>query len=118
MLLLFVMITSACRFVFVPSQHSSFRVSIVMDLNHNELWTIGNTTITAAVITTTEPMQQHVNSSFCHIASLEVYRGRRQITEISHEGFSLSERGTVQVIDTLSLHACTDSILCIFMHSI
>ena len=68
-----------------------------MDLNHNELWTIGNRGITAAAITTTDAMQQQVNSSLCHIASLEVYRGRRQITEISHDGFSLNERGTVQV---------------------
>ena len=70
-----------------------------MDLIHNELRTTdtSNTTFTTAVITTTDPMQQQVNSSFCHIASLEVYRGRRQITEISHDGFSLSERGTVQV---------------------
>ena len=70
-----------------------------MDLNHNELRTTdaSNTTFTTAVITTTDPMQQQVNSLVCHIASLEVYRGRRQITEISHDGFSLSETGTVEV---------------------
>ena len=33
----------------------------------------------------------------CHIDSLEVYRGREQAIEISHDGFSLTENGTVEV---------------------
>ena len=40
---------------------------------------------------------QPVNSSFCHIASLEVYRGRKQAIQISHYGFSLSINGNVNV---------------------
>ena len=39
-----------------------------------------------------------VNGSFCRIASLEVYRGRRLTIVISRNGFSLSERGTIEVI--------------------
>ena len=39
-----------------------------------------------------------VSSSFCHIASLEVYRGREQAIEINHDGFSLSDNGTIQVL--------------------
>jgi hypothetical protein len=40
---------------------------------------------------------QLVNSSFCHISSLEVYRGRDQAIEISNQGFSLSENGSIKV---------------------
>ena len=40
---------------------------------------------------------QLVSSSYCHIASLEVYRGREQAIEISHEGFSLNQNGNIEV---------------------
>ena len=40
---------------------------------------------------------QLVNSSFCLITSLEVYRGRKETFQISHDGFSLSINGTVDV---------------------
>ena len=40
---------------------------------------------------------QTVNSSFCQISSLEVYRGRDQAIEISHQGFSLGDNGSIQV---------------------
>ena len=40
---------------------------------------------------------QRVNSSVCNISSLEVYRGREQAIEISHEGFSLNGNGSVEV---------------------
>ena len=41
--------------------------------------------------------EQLVNSSFCHIASLEVFRGRNQAIEIDHSGFLLSDNGTIEV---------------------
>ena len=53
-------------------------------------------TVTAAIIVYKDQHKQ-VNTSFCHIASLEVYRGREQAIEINHEGFSLSDRGTIEV---------------------
>ena len=40
---------------------------------------------------------QIVNSSFCNISSLEVYRGREQAFEISHQGFTLSFNGSIEV---------------------
>ena len=44
-----------------------------------------------------------LNSSTCQISSLEVYRGREQVIEISHQGFSLSDNGsTIKVIYTIS----------------
>ena len=46
-----------------------------------------------AVRSTTE----QVNSSICHISSLEVYRGREQAIEINYTGFSISGSGTIEV---------------------
>jgi hypothetical protein len=40
---------------------------------------------------------QTVNSSYCNISSLEVYRGREQAIEISHQGFSLGDNGSIEV---------------------
>ena len=44
-----------------------------------------------------------LNSSTCQISSLEVYRGRQQAIEISHQGFSLSNNGNIQVQQLLQL---------------
>ena len=41
--------------------------------------------------------EQTVNSSVCNISSLEVYRGRKQAIEISHQGFSMNDSGSVEV---------------------
>ena len=39
-----------------------------------------------------------VNSSLdCHVDSLEVYRGTKKVTEISHDGFSINENGNIEV---------------------
>ena len=40
---------------------------------------------------------QLVNSSHCNISSLEVYRGRDEVIEINHDGFSLSNNGNIEV---------------------
>ena len=40
--------------------------------------------------------QTLVFSPTCHIASLEVYRGRDQAITISHDGLSLSDNGTLE----------------------
>ena len=40
---------------------------------------------------------QTVNSSVCHISSLEVYRGTKQVIKIRHDGFSLNDNGTIEV---------------------
>ena len=40
---------------------------------------------------------QMVNSSFCIVSSLEVYRGREQAIEIGHQGFSPCDNGSIEV---------------------
>ena len=41
--------------------------------------------------------RQTINSSVCDIASLGVYRGVKQAIRISHQGFTLSENGSIKV---------------------
>ena len=48
---------------------------------------------------------EQVNSSTCHISTLEVYRGREQAIEISHEGFSLSDNGSIEVYCQLAIRS-------------
>ena len=56
-----------------------------------------DSSISDAAVAIINSTYQFVNGSLCQIASLEVYRGRDQIIEISHDGFSLSENGMVKV---------------------
>ena len=60
--------------------------------------TVGSSGITEAVVVFNGTMaNQTVSSAACNIASIKVYRGRRQVIEISHKGFSLNERGNIEV---------------------
>ena len=58
---------------------------------------ISSTTATVTVVTI-GGINQPVNGSFCEIKSLEVYRGTRSITKISHDRFSFSNEGIFMVI--------------------
>ena len=50
---------------------------------------------------------QPVNSSFCNISNLEVYRGREQAIEISHQGFFINDSGSIEVrVSCSHIHAC------------
>ncbi len=40
----------------------------------------------------------HHGVNSCHIDSLEVYRGRKKVIKISHDGFSINKNGSIQVI--------------------
>ena len=48
-------------------------------------------------IVTSRSRGEQVNGSVCQISSLEVYRGQQQAIEISHQGFSLSDNGSIEV---------------------
>ena len=90
---------SGCTDAIVPtsSQHNNFIITTiaVFDSSLAITYLLGNvTTYKTFKINETN---QLVNSSLCHISSLEVYRGRHQAIEISHQGFSLSENGSVKV---------------------
>ena len=57
----------------------------------------GNTHMHALFMLNRTDQLALVNSSFCYISSLEVYRGRVQSIEINHEEYSLTDFGTVEV---------------------
>ena len=49
---------------------------------------------------------QPVNSSFCNISNLEVYRGKEQAIEISHQGFFINDSGSIEVrVSSSHIHA-------------
>ena len=53
--------------------------------------------IVNAVVTFRTTAELVINSSTCHISGLEVYRGKEQAFKIKHQGFSLTENGTIKV---------------------
>ena len=103
-----------CGFAFIPSEGPpNLRIALDLRLaeNDEELMTAatvpfnmsedrtladGRTLVDARIVVANNTLQV-VNGSVCHIASLEVYRGKRLITMIRHNGFSLSDRGTIEV---------------------
>ena len=101
-----------CDFAFIPSEGPpNLRITLnlhLADQSHTEVEhlvtaatatfnTSDDSTVVDARIVVANNTLQAVNGSFCHIASLEVYRGKRQITVINHNGFSLSDRGATKV---------------------
>ena len=96
-------IYTGCMFAIAPiGFETPHMIAVYMESHQNNTVTLttadANLSKSIAVITYREWYEQ-VNSSLdCHIDSLEVYRGRQQITEISRSGFSISENGTIQVM--------------------
>ena len=91
-----------CVFGFVSSEApSNLTTALVFrDQSGNifeQLKILVDSSISDAAVAIINSKHQFVNGSLCQIASLEVYRGRDQINEISHDGLSLSENGMVKV---------------------
>jgi hypothetical protein len=98
--------TTECSFVLTPSgEFNTLRlilniIAVAGSATTAQTLAMNSNNVADAVVTlrgTAEHTQ--LNSSTCQIsiASLEVYRGRQQAIEISHQGFSLSDNGTIQV---------------------
>ena len=49
-----------------------------------------------------------INSSVCQIASLEVYRGRKQAISINYRGFSMSDSGAIEVSHEIKWYAISE----------
>ena len=93
-----------CGFAFIPSEGQPNLTTALVFINQSgskldqlKIADRSTSQIDAAVSIIINGTHQLINESLCQIASLEVYRGRNQIIEISHNGLSLSEGGTVQV---------------------
>ena len=92
-----VIIITGCSFSVVPIQSSYLTAIAILGSR-----TPNVTYLLADSIRTSERFHfnvtdQLVNNSLCHIASLEVYRGREQVINISYNGFSLGDNGTIEV---------------------
>ena len=88
-----------CRVAIIPIM-STFLIPVaVIDSRYSAIITykFGDSPKKHVLIFGFNGTNQNVNSSFCNISSLEVYRGREQAIEISHQGFSLSDNGSIQV---------------------
>ena len=91
-----------CGFAFTPSEGSLSLTTALIFVHQNgsifKQFKIVDASLTdAAISSNISNTHQLVNGSVCEIASLEVYRGSDQITEISYGGLSLSESGIVEV---------------------
>ena len=89
---------SECSFAITPKGQPQ-NLSIILGIGINGTSTALTATrdrIANAAVTFKDTGQP-VNSSTCQISSLEVYRGREQAIEISHQGFSLSDDCSIEV---------------------
>ena len=91
-----------CTFAVTPTRQSTFLVSLVNKITESQHSAITNVMGTNNFIEYVvsfgfNETNQPVNSSFCDISSLEVYRGREQAIEISHQGFFINDSGSIEV---------------------
>ena len=86
---------SECSFAITPKGQPQ-NLSVILGIGINGTSTSIGTEITYVTVTFKDTGQP-VNSSICQISSLEVYRGREQAIEISHQGFSLSDDYSIEV---------------------
>ena len=97
-----------CPFAITPSgEPHELRLTVDTVKKNSRIQTINSINQAANAIIITNSTKKPLNNSVCDISSLEVYRGRDQAIEISHQGFSLSENGSIKVpvFHTYSLHA-------------
>ena len=89
---------AGCSFTVIPTRSSSLIAVAVLDSRTPNVTYLLADSIHIPENFHFNETDQLVNSSLCHIASLEVYRGRDQAIEINHGGFFLSDNGTIQVL--------------------
>lgn len=92
-----------CTFAIAPSgSPMTYVLAAFINIPEHQVKTLigafTGTIIKDAVVTERRQNQQIMSSiSDCLITSLEVYRGRQQITQISHSGISITHNGSIQV---------------------
>ena len=99
-----------CDFAIIPKR-IPLNCQTVLTIDHQNQTTFvtvedSNFTLVDAlvVVANTSSCQLARNDPACSISSLEVYRGREEAIEISHEGFSLSDKGTIEVKNLTVIH--------------
>ena len=87
-----------CGVAIVPMNSTFFIPTAAIDSQYSAIITVNDSSKKHVLVFGFNGTNQSVNSSFCSISSLEVYRGiRQQAIEISHQGFSLGDNGSIQV---------------------
>ena len=91
-----------CCFIITPNGElitSRLFLNIEMEGTATTAQTLTMNNIVADGLVALRGTAEHaqLNTSTCQISGLEVYRGREQAIEISHQGFSLSDNGSIEV---------------------
>ena len=95
-------IHTGCMFAIAPvGSDSPHMIAVYMESNQNNIIALTTADTNSIAVITYREWYEKANSSLdCHIDSLEVYRGKQYVTEINHNGFSITENGTIQVMFT------------------
>ena len=99
------MARSDCNFTITATEEESsiHRLALIIDYQNDTEMITATTPFNFDTSNLTDAVVYHrstnrpVNSAFCHITSLEVYRGRNETTKIRHDGFHLNQRGAIEV---------------------
>ena len=91
------LIITECSFTITPTEPSIYLIPVAVSYGQqsSDINILTNPDIVSTF--SFNETGKLVNSSFCRIASLEVYRGMEQAINISYDGFSLSDKGNIKV---------------------
>ena len=111
------MLIAGCRFSVTPNEElSNLTLTLAITESNPPRLLTNATTVNSfreladAIIVYNE--MQRVVSPTCQITSLEVYRGRDQVTMIRHGGFSLSISGMIEVSIMINLKPINCAVSC------
>ena len=98
-------VTSDCNFTITATEEESsiHRIALIINYQNDTEMIVAATPLNFDTFNLTDavvyhrPTGQPVRSAFCHISSLEMYRGRNKANKISHDGFHLNQRGAIEV---------------------
>ena len=94
---------AACRFAVVPANSSMpgpYRIAVRIGTTKQNKTSLKTVNAAQQIIDAVITQHRHphlVSFSDCHIDSLQVYRGGLNIIEISHDGFSITDKGLIEV---------------------
>lgn len=97
------LMSTGCSFSITPNEetsNSTITLAITDRLGTNLLvsaTTVNSLNEVVDAVVAYRGINRPVNGSQCVISNLEVYRGRDQINEIESGGFSLTEKGFIEV---------------------
>ena len=96
-------IISDCSFAITANEEpSGYRLALnIAHQSHTEVVTALTFTSSNSLTNAVVVARMNQTVSNCQIATLEVYRGRKQSTVIHHDGFSLRNSRTIEVVQMM-----------------